>query len=97
MINKRIKPLFIILKIFRFKQIEIHFNWYRQKNFPRKVSNGINSLSIPIHIPGFTELPQGEILMQTQILGDKRDISSLNPKKQAFLDLDQTGFLIKAN
>ena len=34
--------------------------------------------------------------MQTQILKDKSNISSLNPKMQAFLDLDQTGLFIKA-
>ena len=66
------------------------------KKSPKKVFNDNNSLSIPIHIPGFTELTQGEIRVQTQILKDKINISSLNPKMQAFLDLDQTGLFIKA-
>ena len=65
------------------------------KKPPSMVFNEGNSLSIPIHIPGFTELTEGEIRMQTQILEVKREISSLDPKKQAFLDLDQTGLFIK--
>ena len=55
-----------------------------------------NTFSIPIPIPGFTELTQGEIRVQTQILEDKREFSSLDPNKQAFLDLDKTGLSIKA-
>ena len=71
---------------------------FKQENKkpPREVFNENASLSIPIHIPGFTELTQGKIRVQTQILEDKRDISLLNPKMQAFLDLDQTGLFIKA-
>ena len=71
---------------------------FKQENKkpPRKVFIGNNSHSIPIHIPGLTELTQGKIRVQTQILEDKRQISLLNPKMQAILDLDQTGFFIKA-
>ena len=58
--------------------------------------NENKSLSIPIHIPGFTDLIQGKIRMQTVILEDKREILSLDPNKEAFLDLDKTGFSIKA-
>ena len=66
------------------------------KRSPKKIFNENKSLSIPIHIPGYTELTQGKIHVQTQILEEKRAVSSLNPKKQAFLDLDQTGLFIKA-
>ena len=66
------------------------------KKLARKVCKENNSLSIPIHIPGFTKLTHGEICVQTKILEGKRKISSLNPKMQAFLDLDQTGLFVKA-
>ncbi|MEK9629010.1 MAG: tRNA lysidine(34) synthetase TilS [Nitrospinota bacterium] len=52
--------------------------------------------STPILIPGMTELAEGEIRVQAQILDVKREFSSLNSKMQAFLDFDKTGFSIKA-
>lgn len=54
------------------------------------------SFSTPILIPGFTELTEGQIRVQTQILEEKREITSLNPQMQAFLDLEKTGSTIKA-
>ena len=69
---------------------------HENKKPPRRLFFDNNLLSISINIPGFTELTQGEIRVQTQILEGKKEVSSLNPKKQAFLDLDQTGLFIKA-
>ena len=53
-------------------------------------------LVTPIAVPGSTELLKGNILMQTQIFADKRDFSSLDSGRQAFLDLGETGLVIKA-
>jgi len=63
---------------------------------PRKNIREKESLPIPILIPGFTELTEGQIRMETQILEGKREYSSLNPSMQAFLDFEKTGFIIKA-
>jgi len=64
-----------------------------------KVIGGIyenEPLVTPIVVPGITELQDGNVRMQTQIFTDKRDFSSLDSRKQAFLDLGETGFVIKA-
>jgi tRNA(Ile)-lysidine synthase len=53
-------------------------------------------LVTPISVPGTTELLEGNIRIQTQILADKRDFSSLDSGRQAFLDLGETGLVIKA-
>jgi len=54
------------------------------------------SLPIPILIPGVTNLTEGQISVETQILEGKREYSLLNPSTQAFLDFEKTGFIIKA-
>ncbi len=43
-------------------------------------------------------MTEGQIRVETQILEGKgeREYSSLNPNMQAFLDLEKTGFIIKA-
>ena len=71
---------------------------FKQENRKQthKNINVNNLLSIPIPIPGFTELNQGKIRVQTRILENKREILALDPNKQAFLDLDKTGHSIKA-
>ena len=63
---------------------------------PRENINENESFSTPILIPGFTDLTEGQIRVETQILEGKREYSSLNPNMQAFLDLEKTGFIIKA-
>ena len=63
---------------------------------PRENISEKESFSTPILIPGFTELTEGQIRVETQILEGKREYSSLNPNMQAFLDLEKTGFIIKA-
>tara|TARA_Y100000590_G_scaffold237411_1_gene267221 strand:- start:162 stop:599 length:438 start_codon:yes stop_codon:yes gene_type:complete len=63
---------------------------------PRENISDKETLPIPILIPGFTELTEGEIKVETQILEDKREYSSLNSSTQAFLDFEKTGFIIKA-
>lgn len=62
----------------------------------RKNSIQDESFSTPILIPGYTELNEGQIRVKTQILEQKSDYSSLNPQKQAVLDLEKTGFTINA-
>jgi tRNA(Ile)-lysidine synthase len=65
-----------------------------------KVVDGIcakESLVTPIAVPGTTELLEGHIRkMQTQIFTDKRGLLSLDAGRQAFLDLEATGLVIKA-
>jgi tRNA(Ile)-lysidine synthase len=64
-----------------------------------KVIGGIcenEPLVTSIAVPGITELLEGNIQMQTQIFVDKRDFSSLDSGRQAFLDLGETGLVIKA-
>ena len=63
---------------------------------PRENISEKESFPTPILIPGFTELTEGQIRVETQILEGKREYSSLNPNMQAFLDLEKTGFIIKA-
>ena len=63
---------------------------------PRENISKKESLPTPILIPGFTELTDGQIRVETQILEGKREYSTLNPNMQAFLDLEKTGFIIKA-
>jgi len=65
---------------------------------PRENIREKESFPTPILIPGFTELTEGQIRVETQILEGKgeREYSSLNPNMQAFLDLEKTGFIIKA-
>ena len=63
---------------------------------PRENISEQESFSKPILVPGFTELTEGQIRVETQILEGKRDYSSLNPNMQAFLDLEKTGLIIKA-
>ena len=63
---------------------------------PRENISEKESFSKPILVPGFTELTEGQIRVETQILEGKREYSSLNPNMQAFLDLEKTGFIIKA-
>ena len=63
---------------------------------PRENISVKESFPTPILIPGFTELTEGQIRVETQILEGKREYSSLNPNMQAFLDLEKTGFIIKA-
>ena len=65
---------------------------------PRENIRENESFPTPILIPGFTELTEGRIRVETQILEGKgeREYSSLNPNMQAFLDLEKTGFIIKA-
>jgi tRNA(Ile)-lysidine synthase len=53
-------------------------------------------LVTPIAVPGITELLEGNIRIQTQIFEDKRNFSSLDSGRQAFLDLGETGLVIKA-
>jgi len=50
----------------------------------------------PIAVPGTTELLVGQIRMQTQIFSHAKDLSSLDPERQAFLDLEKTGLAIQA-
>jgi tRNA(Ile)-lysidine synthase len=50
----------------------------------------------PISVPGITELQGGNIRIQTQIFSVKRDFSSLDSGRQAFLDLGETGLVVKA-
>ena len=56
---------------------------------PRENISEKESFPTPILIPGFTELTEGQIRVETQILEAKgeREYSSLNPNMQAFLDL----------
>lgn len=64
-----------------------------------KVIGGIcenEPLVKPITVPGSTELLEGKIRIQTQILADKKIFSSFDPERQAFLDLGVTGLIIKA-
>ena len=61
---------------------------------PRGNISEKESFPTPILIPGFTELTEGQIRVETQILEGKREYSSLNPNMQAFLDLEKTGFII---
>ncbi len=49
-----------------------------------------------ITVPGTTELLEGKIRIQTQILADKKNFSSFDSERQAFLDLGETGLIIKA-
>ena len=63
---------------------------------PRENISDKETLPIPVLIPGFTELTEGEIKLETQILDGKREYSSLNSSTQAFLDFEKTGFVIKA-
>ena len=63
---------------------------------PRENISEKESFPTPILIPGFTELTEGQIRVETQILEGKREYSTLNPNMQAFLDLEKTGFIIKA-
>jgi len=63
---------------------------------PRENISEKESFPTPILIPGFTELTEGQIRVETQILEGNREYSSLNPNMQAFLDLEKTGFIIKA-
>ena len=63
---------------------------------PRENISEKESLSIPILIPGVTELTEEQIRVETQILEGKRGYSSINPNTQAFLDFEKTGFIIKA-
>ncbi len=65
------------------------------KIYPQGDISENNLFLIPIHIPGFTELNYGKICLETQVLEDTREISSLDPNKQAFFDLEKTGFSIK--
>jgi len=69
----------------------------------KKVFKGINNsnfsntkVSIPILIPGITEIGEGKILMQTKILDNNTNFSSINPKIEAFFDLKKTGSKLKA-
>ncbi len=62
----------------------------------RKDASGNKTFSKSILIPGFTELTDDQFRVQTQILEEKREFSSLNPNMQAFLDLEKTGLSIKA-
>jgi tRNA(Ile)-lysidine synthase len=50
----------------------------------------------PISVPGITELLAGNIRIQTQIFAVKRDFSLLDSGRQAFLDLEETGLIVKA-
>lgn len=53
-------------------------------------------LVTPIAVPGTTELLEGHIRrVQTQIFTDKGDLSSLDTGRQAFFDLEKTGFGIQ--
>ncbi|MFT4577560.1 MAG: tRNA(Ile)-lysidine synthase [Nitrospinales bacterium] len=65
-----------------------------------KVIGGIcenEPLVTPIVVPGTTELLEGHIRrVETQIFSDKRDLSSLDTGRQAFFDLEKTGFSIQA-
>ena len=64
-----------------------------------KVIGGIcenESLVTPIIVPGTTELLEGHIRrVETQIFTDKRDLNSLDTGRQAFFDLEKTGFGIQ--
>ena len=73
----------------------ILFKQENKDNQQKKINDNI-SLATTVHIPGITELGLGKIRVQTQILEDKREISSFDPNKQAILDLEKTGVSIKA-
>ena len=64
-----------------------------------KVIGGIcenESLVTPIIVPGTTELLEGHIRrVKTQIFKGKRDLNSLDTGRQAFFDLEKTGFGIQ--
>jgi tRNA(Ile)-lysidine synthase len=69
-----------------------------------KITGGISEneplvtpIVVPIVVPGTTKLLEGHIRrMQTQIFADKRDLQSLDTGRQAFFDLEKTGFGIQA-
>ena len=49
----------------------------------------------PILIPGITQLENGDIQVQTQIIEKVTDFSSLNSKIEAFFDMEKTGSKLK--
>jgi tRNA(Ile)-lysidine synthase len=65
-----------------------------------KITDGIceqEQLVTQIAIPGTTELLEGPIRrLQTQIIGNKSELSSLETNRQAFFDLKKTGLGIQA-
>jgi len=54
------------------------------------------SSSIPITIPGVTELEGGQIQVNTQIIKEKINFSLLNPQIEAYFDIQKTGSKLKA-
>ena len=48
-----------------------------------------------ILIPGITQLENGDIQVQTQIIENNIDFSSLNSKIEAFFDMEKTGSKLK--
>lgn len=52
--------------------------------------------STQIIIPGFTELPLGQMQVETRIYDQKKDFPALDPSRQAYLDLGKTGLTVKA-
>ncbi len=59
--------------------------------FDRSAISHIDRGVTSILIPGITELKEGHIQVQTQIIENKIEVSSLNPELEAFLDLEKTG------
>ena len=68
----------------------------RKNEKPAESTKKNESYLTAILIPGITEIPEGQIQLQTQILDKKQGFSSINQHLQAFLDLDKTGISIIA-
>ena len=65
-------------------------NRFKKNNIERVI------LSIPILIPGVTELKNVDIKVQTQIVEKNTNFSLLNTKLEAFFDIEKTGSNLKA-
>ena len=64
------------------------------KKFKKNIF-GRERFAIPILIPGVTALEEGDIQVETQIIERNTDFSLLNPKIEAFFDLEKTGAKLK--
>ena len=64
------------------------------KRFKKNIFKG-ERFAIPILIPGITELKDGNIRVETQIIEKNTNFSSLNSKIEAFFDIEKTGSKLK--
>ena len=73
--------------VIEFRQV---LNRFKKNNIEREI------LTVPILIPGVTEIKNVNIMVQTQIVEKNTNFSSLNTKLEAFFDIDKTGSNLKA-